>query len=770
MTLQHEPTLASPLRIALANCRLDGEALAPSSDQDIGGTPVRWSLVGEQPTNVAGVAGIVERFEATDAGGLLLERFTASRDELIALRMTFRNDHHAAIELQSMVPLHIRSPESIDIPAGPVGDWRVVRAGRQKNDVPGSFQPDVSDIDLEHARIDAAEFKAGSGVQASDLARAATPSTGIDADPYLWIKSRHDDALPALFIGVLGQTEHLTRIRLETSEGGSEFRALSVICEFDAAVVEPGETRSTHWIALYEGADEETLRQRHVDLVAALMNVPTPKAPPSYFCSWYFYGCDFTQADLDENLAGLRERPIPFDIFLIDNGWMNNFGEYLPGDRFPRGMQHAADAIRATGYQPGIWTCPFVVMKDSPALRKYPRLIARDATGQPVLFPYEQSKEYVVDPTSPDAEAYFSGIYTRIRAWGFTAHKFDFLRAITSNPRIRFHDRSMNRAQAYRFGMELLRRVIGEDAYILACGGLFDGSAGLVDGMRVGSDTKGRWCDPNASNAYHRMGYVVRIKQNVMRNHTNRLWHTDPDALQLRHRDEPFRGQDHYFHLCQGSFTDDEAMTIVAHHYLGGGIVCLCERMEELSEPRRLLLRKALPNATPPARVLDFGHAECPTTFLTPVTPRYANGSPWTTLTVCNWADTPVERSLRASHVPTLSHAKRLAAFELVTGTFLGVIDPGQPIALTVPAHGARVIRLAEWDGRSPILLGTDGHLSGGAAELSSLGISADRIRGEVGWRWDVPLRLFVGVPNKTSLRVRQLELAAGERQFDRPI
>lgn len=762
-----------PLLLTLPHNRIQARALPPEvRGRPAETAPLQWTRRNTEAAEVGGVAGGVERFEAPAVIGLVtLDVFRsdgpAAHEPLIAVRMSVRNDGPDPVELTSLTPLWVDGDAGAELAAGQFADWRVVRAGRQKNDVPGNFRFTDDDIDLQHARIDAAEFKAGSGVQASDLAKGRSPSTSINADPYLWIKNRHDESSTAFFIGVLGQTEHLTRINLACNEARDEFRSLSTICEMDGVVVQPGESRTTHWVVIYESADEETLRQRHVDLFAAVANVPKPTTPPvSYFCSWYFYGCDFTQADLDENLTGLKERPIPFDVLLIDNGWMTDFGTYDANERFPLGMAHAARAIKEAGYRPGIWTCPFVIMKDSPALQKYPNLIARDDAGNAILFPYEQTKEYVVDPTSPDAEAYFTELFTKLRDWGFEAHKFDFLRAITSNARIRFHDRSMNRAQAYRHAMAMFRRLAGDEAYILACGGLFEASAGLVDGMRIGSDTKGRWSDPNGATAYQRMGYVVRVKQNVFRNHTNRLWHTDPDALQLRVRHEPFRNRPEYFHLCQGSFTDEEATTIVAHQYLGGGIVCLCERMVELSDDRLLLLRKALPTVTPPANIVDFGAFECPTTFWTAVTPQWDARQQWATLVVCNWSEAPIERTIRIDAVPQFASESRVAAMELTIQQFLGVRSADDAVVLTIPSHGTRVLRLAAWNGQAPLLLGTDGHLSGGAAEFTKLRITNDSIQGEIGWKWNVPITVTIGIPNGSALSPCRVTIPATDRRF----
>jgi hypothetical protein len=704
---------------------------------------------------------------AAFAGCQVAREVFVSRDRrLVGIRISLTNQTSSALELQAMVPVSATGADTLQAAGATLPDWRIVRMSRQKNDVPGNFRFTDQDTDYEHAKIDGAEFKAGMGVQADDLATASQNATTVQADPFIWIKNRRDASVPGLFIGVLGQTEHLTQILLAANDDRTSLRSMAVRCEYDSVIIAPGQTRTTHWTLLWEEVDEETMRYRYIGLLADVMKVPTPGPSPSIFCSWYFYGTDFTQADLNENLAELRKRPIPFDVLLIDNGWMDDFGSYNAGPLFPAGMKHAANLIRAAGYRPGIWTCPFVIMSDSPALKKYTKLIARDGKGEPITFPYGQTKTWVVDPTSPDAEAYFAELFGKLRDWGFEVHKFDFLRAIVNAPQIRFHDRTMNRAQAYRHGMAMIRRMVGKDAYILACGGLFEGSAGLVNGIRVGADTKGRWGDPKAANAYHRMGYVVRIKQNVFRNHTNRLWHTDPDALQLRRRTEPFRNHPEFFHLCEGSFTDDEALTLVAHQYLGGGIACLCERMAEFPDDRYALLRRVLPSVTPPARIVDFENVECPSTFWTKVTPRVPGMASWATLVVFNWSAEPAEREVSLSSVPWLAACPRLAVMELATQTFIGVRCGQDSLPLTIPPHGTRILRLAPWDGQSPLLLGTDCHLSGGAAELDQLEISTDIVTGRVCSPWQFPIKLTIGMPVHGRLEPRSFTIAAGEREF----
>ena len=696
------------------------------------------------------------------------EVFIADDATVVAMRVHLLNSSDSDQVLDDVNLFEVTGEAHLKGAGQGMTHWRIVRMSRQKNDVPGNFKPGVQDMDMEHARIDGAELKAGRGVSAQDLANLKVDMMTIPADPGFWFKDRQDASAQALCMSMLGQTEHLSHLALSTGNDQQTFENLKVLCEFDGITVRPGQTRRTHWLMIYESDNEEAIRQRQVDMLATELNVHEPTPAPSFFCSWYFYGTDFTQADLDENLLEFKRRPLPFDVLLIDNGWMTDFGDYQANHRFPDGMEHAAQKITEASYRPGIWTCPFVVSHDSPILKKYPNLLARDQEGQLMTFHCENRLENVLDPTSPDAEPYFAELFGKLRSWGYITHKLDFLRAIIVSPRIRFADPTMTRAQAYRRGMQLVRKHAGKDAYILACGGLFEGTAGLVDGIRIGSDTRGHWQDPNGKTAYHKLGYLARIKQNIFRNHTNRLWHTDPDAMQLRRRNEPFRGHDEYFHLSEGSFTDDEAMTLLVNQYIGGGAVTICERMVELDDDRYAMLRRVMPPATSPAKVIDFESPQCPTMLWTRVDPEMTRHDPWYTLAVFNWANQPVEKSVRLSNIPEIAGKKQMGVMELVTQSVHGLCDADDSITLTIPAHGVRVLRIAPWQKRDiPLLLGTDGHLSGGAGEFVSFQLTADRCKGQLLDRWVWPLRIWVMVETSGGLETLNLSLDSDAREFD---
>jgi hypothetical protein len=261
---------------------------------------------------------------------------------------------------------------------------------------------------------------------------------------------------------------------------------------------------------------------------------------------------------------------------------------------------------------------------------------------------------------------------------------------------------------------------------------------------------------------------MARIKQNIFRNHTNRLWHTDPDAMQLRRRDEPFRGHDEFFHLSEGSFTDDEAMTLLASQYIGGGAVTICERMAELDDDRYQMLRRVLPPVDVPAKIVDFDAPKCPTMLWSGIEPEIVNHQVWYTLTVFNWEDEAVEKNVSLSVIPELIGERAIGVMELVTFKQFGLRDGKDVLRLTIPAHGVRVLRLSPWHERAlPLLLGTDGHLSGGACEFDWLHLSAERCKGRISERWGGALRWWLLVDGDKGVQCVELSVDAEGRAFD---
>jgi hypothetical protein len=529
-------------------------------------------------------------------------------------------------------------------------------------------------------------------------------------------------------------------------------KALTALAAFDGALLQPGAEFSTHELVVRMGASLQQLLEWHAEAVASLYQVPPPPVrKPVVFCSWYFYGKDIREEDVEENLKSLREKPVPFDVFQIDHGWLDKFGDWNANEKFPSGLDHLARMIRNAGHTPGIWTAPFVLQPDSEILKKYPDLVLKNGTGAPCIFKCEAGDCYVVDPYSPNAERYLQELFQRLKRHGFLYHKLDFVRAIILNEDVRYADPTKNRAQAYRHGIRMIRDAVGTDGYFEVCGGLYEGTAGLANAVRSGCDVRGHWeGKPTRINAY-----LIRIKQNVFRNHYNRFWHTDPDALQLRRRNEPFRGYEKGRHLAMGTFSNEEAFSTVVNQFLGGGLVCMAERLADFDEDRRLLYRHVVPQfAIPATPLVAEACVSCPDRFLTRFDHPGNGLDPWRIFTLANWDEEEKIHEIRlATAFPPGSESGAVALFEFREQRFLGVFENSDIIRIAVPAHGCRVLRLTSVKNHeTPVLIGTDLNLSQGM-ELELWEAKGASVRARVNTPWNCQVTLTVLESDRKTTR-----------------
>lgn len=711
---------------------------------------------------IGGVNGKVQKSAAVQDGVRVQREFFLSDDkQLAALRVSVENLGDEPLHLLNIMPMLAEGNDSVIIGGVRMADWRVLRMSRQKNDVPGEFRPTVKDDNLSDAMFSSTDIPAGQGVS---LRGGCSTGDHIAADPSMVFKNDKDESQQALFVGVFGQIEHLSEVRLYPA--GDELGSLKVICEFDGVLVEKGEVRSTHWLLFYRTKDEYGAMQRFAELLAAEHNVPHPPQPSSSYCNWYFYGLTMNQEDVEAELEDLKENPVRFRVFVLDNGWMDYFGTWNANHRFPKGMKHAADTIKAAGYVPGMWTAPFIVMKDSPIVKEHPELLARDCEGEMIPYSYQGPACVVMDPSSPYAKEYFKEFFGRLKNWGFTYHKFDFLRAIPNGKGIRFYDPKLTRAQAYRLGMKLIRESLG-DAYILACGGLYEAGIGLVDGQRSGCDVVSSWRFINYTE--NRKTAQISDKQNIFRNFFNRLWHTDPDALMIRLRQERFRPEEIREHLTYGDYTDEEAFTQLVCQYLAGGNVTIAERFPELQESRRAMLRHLFPVVGAPAVPLDMGAPNCPTTFLTKVKSPCSAMKDWWTLTVVNWETEAVAREIKLPADRLPGDVKKWAVFEFREQKFIGLLNAGEALRVELPAHGTRLFRLTPWTGDMPVIVGTNQHITGGC-ELRSVKVEPGMVTGERTGETQYEAMISIAVPHKMGCRIVTHTVPANETAFEAPL
>lgn len=688
------------------------------------------------------------------AGGMSVTRevWVEENRDSVAVRVKLLNGTATPRRLDALLPIQCRGNESLLLNEAGVCQWDVLRQARMKNGVPTSVRPGCFDADYAQAASEMGEL----GDQ--NPGRDENPIS-FEADSFFVARPQGDEGARHFLMGFLSQLANLAHFILRTDVERRNLESLAAECEFDGCVVSSGDERASQWVLLMSSDDPNDVVAEFADRVGRHHQIKPPRQqPPSVCCSWQYYGPHFKESDFAEDMAYFEEDRVPFDVFLIDDCWNECWGDWRPRSEWPSGMKAAAERIKALGYRAGLWTCPFLARPHSRLAAEHNEWLLRLDDGALHTFKMD-GLSYVLDPTCPGVSDWLEELYRRLtHDWGFTHHKLDFMRAVFMNQRASFYNASCTRLEAYRTGLAAIRRGMGPDAYLSVCGGHYGGSVGLADSQRSGSDVASSW---------HERPALPKIKQNLLRTWMNRLWHVDPDAMMIRRRDRPINDTRHGF-LSLGKFTDEEAKTITVNQYLGGGLVCLCEKFSELDADRRALYRHVIPTIQAPSKPIDFYAPTCPSLLLTCVNPVCDSLGPWLTLTVANWDDTPTTRAIDldekiTKHLP----AQKYLLNEFFEQRALGIFTPGSRVDLgAFQSHSVKVVKIIPWDGHGPVLVSTDLHLSGGGIEIVAWQVGADHVRGKLTTPWKCGATVTAAFPSPDGFQIASATLAPGEEDF----
>ncbi|MGH2520398.1 MAG: glycoside hydrolase family 36 protein, partial [Chloroflexota bacterium] len=338
---------------------------------------------------------------------------------------------------------------------------------------------------------------------------------------------------PSCLLGFAAGRDFNGAIEVAPARAGHRLR---VWCDAEGLTVQPGATLESEPLLIAAGEEDELLA-RYAGTVAERMGARRWPRVPTGWCSWYHFFTWVTEADCLRNLDWLARRrdTLPMDVFQLDDGYQRQVGDWLAlNDKFPSGMPALTAAIRQAGFTPGIWLAPSLLSASSRTYAEHPDWVVLDEAGRPIdVMQNWGSENYALDTTHPEAMDWLEHIVrTMCEEWGYDYLKIDFIYAAAVRGRRR--NREITGVQAYRRGLEMIRRLAGE-RFILGCGAPFLSSVGLVDGMRIGEDVAPFWRregggpGPAMANALH-----STLLHNWMH---QRWWINDPDCVMVREHD-----------------------------------------------------------------------------------------------------------------------------------------------------------------------------------------------------------------------------------------
>ena len=632
--------------------------------------------------------GVVFQYDAkvNCSAEVCVEREIKENEFGFMTRLLITNPHAEEVYLENAYPVCISGLELGGVPSG---NWSILNHGRHKNDLPSVCKAGIRN----EAFADAVNRLSEEGL----LVKEEQDGTmALNGDQIAVLCGGN----ATLAVSFATADTQFTEIIIPISAKGD----VGTICiggDFNVRL-RAGDSIYTDWVSVDAGHDPLTAIDAYAAFVRDSKGVKVPKEKPAIYSTWYYYGRELCEEDVYTNLKGITERKLPFTHFQLDDGWERAYGDWEADESFPSGMTKIAEAIKEHGLQPGIWTCPIISNHGTRLMKEHPDWFLHHTDGTLCNFQVNGMKSAIMDCTNPAVIDWIEQLYVKLKEWGYTYHKLDFTRAFPIQRDVVYHNPYITPVQAYVNAMKAVRRGIGEESYLLICGGLYQPVVGIADGQRTGSDVQSKWL----INGTPKIPFTV--KQNVLRYFMNEWWHNDPDSLMVRRDEVGYKIP----HLSQGLLKNEEAITFTANQYFGGGLLGSTEALDKIEDDRLYLLKHVMPIVPTKVKPLDMMSGE---RFISAVDVYVEKG--WHTVCFVNWTDKPqnIRFTLDKAYVPEGKTA--------ITATFFGKkIQKGMTagdcvdVGILLP-HSTEILKIAPAD--IPQIIKSDCHFSmGGEVDI----------------------------------------------------
>ena len=460
---------------------------------------------------------------------------------------------------------------------------------------------------------------------------------------------------------------------------------------------------------------------------------------PIGWCSWYLYYTKITEDEMISNLEIFKKNKedLPINFIQLDDGYQKAIGDYnIINEKFPNGLYWLFDKIKTAGYNAGIWTGPFFAVEKSELFENHPDwFITRITSKKNKLLKATYNWGawlHGLDLTNQEVLDYLKDFFRRL-TFAFESEavapvidffKIDFLHAAVPFDG-KFRDHTYTRAQMCYNGVKAIRDGIKDESFLLGCGAPLGPCVGLVDAMRIGTDTAPHWKIPIIDGIGEKYGFAApSLKRGMLpalqRSFMHKyFWINDPDCLMIRREDT--------------KLNYEEIKLQITVFGLSGGQVLISDNMAKLSEEEisdaKLVIPPFNPINTDPIPS-DMFYSRYPSIYM--LETNEAIGKRYL-CAIINWEDKNRIRNTTVSEiVPNLPSEEGLfLIFDFWNETPLGMFKKDEilPIGELFP-HSCRyltIIPLSETALIEPIFISSTIHITQGSCEVKKFKFLKDQ-------------------------------------------
>lgn len=370
-------------------------------------------------------------------------------------------------------------------------------------------------------------------------------------------------------------------------------------------------------IALDDSLDGLTFFEQYTQLLHDRYEIKPMKPIPAGWSSW---SCYYSKVDEEKVCKQAEELAKGFlgkgaDLIQVDDGWQKeaSFGAhwtYNP-DKFPKDIPWLGAKCKELGLRFGIWMGPGMVVDTSsrfdelyPWINKVDGKLKKNFGGsEETLAADKNGSVYGLDISKEEVIELGREMFRRGKnEYGAEYFKVDFivnllLRCGNDFSRVEYEDGYA--VELYKKYMKEIRKTVGDEVFLLACGAPVGESVGIYDSIRISHDiTWGGVGKPYHPGTWNILCYDAQCAALRSPFH-GKVFINDSDGLLVR---------DYLTEYCDDGLalnTEEAKMwaTVVA---MCGGQILINEEIDKLSEERKAIFANILPPLGLAARPREF--------------------------------------------------------------------------------------------------------------------------------------------------------------------